>query len=134
MFNFSSWFSKKDLGAWGENYIAGLYQRKGYKILDTNYFNRQGKQVGEIDLIAVKDKNLVFVEVKTRTSEAYGTPAESVTGWKQQRLRKACQLFLHRNPRYADYNYRIDVAELKTDLDRKNNCVRIIENAIEDQY
>lgn len=134
VFGLSNIFKPKPLGEWGEDYIADLYQRKGYRILDKNYFNHQGKRVGEIDVIAVKDKNLVFVEVKTRTNLQYGTPAEAVTIWKQQRLIKACKTFLNYNPKFADYNYRIDVAELQTDLDRKRKSVRIIENAVEDRY
>ena len=132
MFNLSNIFSKKTLGQWGEEYIADVYRRKGYKLLDKNYFNRKGKQVGEIDLIAVKDKNLVFVEVKTRTSAAYGSPAEAVNAFKQRRLIKASKLFLYLHPEFSDFNCRIDVAELKTDLDRKQRDVTIIENAIED--
>lgn len=132
MFKFSSLFRKQNLGEWGENHIAEIYKQKGYQILDRNYFNRRGKRLGEIDVVALKDKNLVFVEVKTRTSTTYGTGAEAVTDWKQQRLVKACKKFLMDNPRFADCDYRIDVAELQTDLDRNQKSVRIIENAVED--
>src|SRR3989344_8341959 len=69
---------KQSLGSWGEDYIASEYKKKGYKILDKNYFNRKGKQLGEIDFIALKDRDLAFVDVKTRTNTAYGRPGESV--------------------------------------------------------
>ena len=120
------------MGEWGEDYIGNLYERKGYRILDKNYFNRKGRRGCEIDLVAVKDKNLVFVDVKTRTSSSYGSPAEAVNTWKQRRLVKACKLFIYLHPQFSDYNYRIDVAELKTDIDRKHKSVTIIENAVED--
>lgn len=132
MFGFANFLQQKNLGQWGEEYIASLYQRKGYKILDKNYFNRFGKRLGEIDIVAVKEKELVFVEVKTRTSESFGSGFEAIVGWKEQRLVRACKLFLKNNPEFADYQYRIDVAELKTDLDRNQRTVKIIENAIED--
>lgn len=132
MFNFKNLFKPKSLGEWGEDYIAGLYKRKGYKIFDTNYFNRHGRRLGEIDLVALKDKLLVFVEVKTRTSARFGTPAEAVNFWKQQRLLSACKYFMVENPQFAGYDCRIDVAELLTGLDRKPQLVNIIENAVED--
>ena len=122
----------KSIGQWGEEYIASLYQRQGYRILGRNFFNRSGKRLGEIDLVAAKDRSLVFVEVKTRTSHSYGTPAEAVTPWKQNRLIAACKYFLISHPQYAGYDYRIDVAELSTDLDRSRKSVRIITNAVED--
>jgi len=122
----------KKLGQWGEDYIAGLYKSKGYKIFDKNYFNRSGRRVGEIDLIALKGKQLVFVEVKTRTSDAFGAPAEAVDVFKQQKLLKACKFFIYNNPRFADYAQRIDVAEVVADLDKQAKSVNIIENAIED--
>lgn len=133
MFGFSR-PAQQTLGRWGEDYIASLYERKGYRIFGKNLFNRIGKQLGEIDLVAVKGRDLVFVEVKTRTSSAFGSPAEAVTGWKQSRLVKACKYFLSGHPEFADYNCRIDVAELSTDIDRNRKSVKIIENAVEDSY
>ncbi|PIR96845.1 MAG: YraN family protein [Candidatus Doudnabacteria bacterium CG10_big_fil_rev_8_21_14_0_10_41_10] len=123
---------KQSLGEWGEEYAAEIYKKKGYKILDKNYFNRKGKRLGEVDFIALKDKQLAFVEVKTRTSDRFGTPAEAVGSLKQQRLRRATKYFLLQNPEYSKYGYRIDVAELKTDLDRNAESVNIIENAVAD--
>ncbi len=132
---FSAWLTPnagKDLGAWGEERAAEAYRQKGFRIFDKNFFNRTGKRLGEIDLIAVKDVLIVFVEVKTRTSDRFGTPAESVGEHKQRRILKACKLFLLQNPQFSDYNQRIDVVEILADIDRKVKSVNIIENAIED--
>ena len=123
---------KQSLGSWGEDYIASEYKKKGYKIFDKNYFNRKGKQLGEIDLIALKDSDLAFVEVKTGTNTADGRPGESVDFFKQQKLVRASKKFIQDNPEYKDYQYHIDVAELICDLDRTVRDVNILVNAVED--
>jgi putative endonuclease len=120
------------LGAWGEEHVAGWYRSRGFKILDKNFYNRKGKRLGEIDLVALKEKLLVFVEVKTRVSSRFGAPAEAVDIFKQRRLISACKYFLAQNPRFSDHTCRIDVAEVFSDIDRNPISVNIIENAIED--
>ena len=131
-----SFFQKKkqSLGQWGEEYIAKEYKKKGFKILDKNYFNRRGRRLGEIDFIAVKGRDLAFVEVKTRTNTVYGRPAESVDFFKQQKLVRATKMFLKGNPKYKDFQYHIDVAELLCDLDRNVKDVNILVNAVEDTF
>lgn len=125
-------FGRKSLGQWGEDEVASLYEQRGFRIVARNYFNREGRRLGEIDLVAVKDRMLVFVEVKTRTSKAFGSAAEAVTFWKQQRILKASKRFLALHREFSDYTCRIDVAEVMVDLDRTNRSVRILENAVED--
>ena len=70
------------LGISGENLARDALARQGYAILETRYRTR----VGEIDIVAQDGATLVFVEVKTRTSERFGPPAEAVTRRKQQRV------------------------------------------------
>ena len=132
MFSLSSFLKPKSLGEWGEGHVAGLYRNRGFKIFDRNYFNRKGKRLGEIDLVAIKDRLVVFVEVKTRTSARFGTPAEAVNIFKQQRLLKACKWFLQNHPEFADYQQRIDVVAIIADVDKTVKSVNIIENAVED--
>lgn len=127
-------FGKLGLGQWGEEHVESLYKQKGYSIIEKNYFNRRGKRVGEIDLVARKDRMIVFVEVKTRTSERFGTPGEAVTYTKQRRLVRACKRFLASHPQFAEFSCRIDVAEVRTDLDKTNTSVTILENAVEDSW
>lgn len=76
--------AKDELGARGEALAASFLERRGYAILQRNWRCRHG----EIDLIACRDGVTVFVEVKTRSSNAYGTPAEAVTRTKAARLRR----------------------------------------------
>lgn len=72
--------SKKALGAYGETLTARWYQAHGYAVVARNWRCREG----EIDLIVTRGDTVVFCEVKTRSSDAFGAPAEAV-GWKKQR-------------------------------------------------
>ena len=75
----------KLLGKQGEDRAAQFLVKQGYKLLERNFRTRSG----EIDLIALHQGQVVFVEVKTRTSDAYGAPELAVTHRKQQRMIKA---------------------------------------------
>ena len=75
----------KILGKQGEDRAAQFLVKQGYKLLERNYRTRSG----EIDLIALHQGQVVFVEVKTRTSDAYGAPELAVNLRKQQRMIKA---------------------------------------------
>jgi len=70
------------LGISGENLACDALARRGYAIIARRYRTR----VGEIDIVAKDGDTLVFVEVKTRTSEDFGIPAEAVTWRKQRRI------------------------------------------------
>ena len=74
--------STTDIGRYGEDMAAQFLHNSGYEILERNWHFPQG----EIDIIALLDDTLVFVEVKTRTGENHGTPEESVIPAKQKRL------------------------------------------------
>jgi putative endonuclease len=119
-----------NLGQAGEDLVAEHYKAQGYKLLERNYIFPKGKQVGELDLVFVKDQELIFVEVKARTSNQFGTPFEAVDFYKQQKLVKMAKLYLKTKLQFQDYNYRIDVAAV--DIDNLENPVIILENAIED--
>ena len=78
------------LGKQGER-VAELYlQKKGYKVVERNY-RCSG---GELDLIVLDRRVVVFVEVKTRTGDGFGTPLEAVEFRKQRRMIRAAQFFL----------------------------------------
>lgn len=88
--------------------IASDYlKKKGYKILEVNYKNK----VGEIDVIA-KDKDyIVFVEVKSRTSQKFGHPFEAIDERKQQKIYAAASLYLVKNHKYGT-NCRFDAISI----------------------
>lgn len=97
-------------GTRGEILAVEFLKRKGYKILKTNFTTK----IGEIDIIA-KDKNyIVFVEVKSRETLAFGRPSEAVDAHKQYQIRGTAQMYLmftHQN----DANCRFDVLEVVGD-------------------
>jgi putative endonuclease len=78
------------LGAEGEELVARRYRALGYRVVDRNWRCPQG----ELDLVLRKGRTLVVCEVKTRSSPAYGLPAEAVTAEKQRRLRAATLRYL----------------------------------------
>lgn len=78
------------LGRLGESFAAELLRIEGYRIVERNYTCR----AGEIDIVAERGETLCFIEVKTRRSSSFGTPAESVDRRKQNRLRRAAACYL----------------------------------------
>lgn len=97
-------FFRKILGDKGERIACKELKKKGYKILEKNYRIK----LGEIDIIAQDGDTLVFVEVKTRSSDEYGTPAEAVDKHKQKRIRQVAASFLLKH-KYKDTECRFDV-------------------------
>lgn len=75
---------RQKLGKIGEDIAVTYLRKQGYTILQRNFKARYG----EIDIICVKDKILVFVEVKTRTTDQFGAPEEAVT---KRKLREVVQ-------------------------------------------
>jgi putative endonuclease len=92
------------LGAWGEDLAEARLRRDGYEILQRRYRTR----AGEIDIVAIDGRCLVFVEVKTREGVEHGTPAEAVTPRKQRRIAAMASDFLARH-RFAGLDCRFDV-------------------------
>jgi putative endonuclease len=78
------------LGRWGEEEAASYLRRLGMRVLERN----MRTPVGEIDIIARQGRTLVFVEVKTRRSKAFGTPQEAVGPAKQRQILRAAQWYL----------------------------------------
>ena len=74
---------RRALGARGESLTARWYEQHGYRVVSRNWRCREG----EIDLVLVHGRTVVVCEVKTRTSNAFGSPYEAVTPAKQRRLR-----------------------------------------------
>ncbi len=97
---------KIELGKSGEALIAEYLSKKGYLIIDRNWRIKGG----EIDLIASSpDGVIIFVEVKTRSSESFGHPLESINSEKQARLMRLALAWLLANKKW-NYPYRIDCA------------------------
>lgn len=96
-----------NLGVYGESLASSILNDKGYEIVDRNY--RYGH--GEIDIIAVKDDILVFIEVKTRRNTQFGEPEEAITYSKQKQLRKIANAYLYEK-NITDMDCRFDVVAI----------------------
>lgn len=82
--------SKRLIGQMGEEAALAWLKKKGHRLLARNWRCR----LGEIDLITAEGNQTVFVEVRSRTSDLFGAPAESVTSQKQTRLRRLAEYYL----------------------------------------
>jgi putative endonuclease len=94
------------LGKNGEQAAADFLQAQGYQIIDRNWRIKEG----ELDLIAIsREKTIVFIEVKTRSSNEFGEPLESISPNKLYRLQRLALAWLATHQRLGA-PYRIDVA------------------------
>ena len=95
-------------GIYAEYYCCLLLRLKGYRILAHRYRT----PVGEIDLIAFKHKTLIAIEVKSRAS--FATALESILPRQCQRITRALQWYLVKNPKHAGYSFRFDIMLVST--------------------
>lgn len=123
--------NSKKLGNWGEGKATKYLKRKKYKILHRNWENK----LGEIDIVACKDKALIFVEVKT-IQQTQGFFAEDEIDWKKQRqLIRMAQSYLKDNKLGLDTIHQIDIVAIEViDQDHDEYELSHFENAIEDSY
>ena len=86
--------ARRRLGTFGEDAAARWYEARGFEIVDRNWRVREG----EIDLVVRTGRTIVFCEVKTRSSDRFGSPVEAVTITKQRRLRTLAAKWLAEHP------------------------------------
>ena len=98
--------NRKKLGNGGEGLAVKYLKERGWKILKRNFVN----PFGEVDIIASKGEVTAFIEVKTRTSDAFGAPAEAVDEAKRRRYRQIAGYFCYRNR--EELPCRFDVASV----------------------
>lgn len=98
---------RQSLGKAGEDAAADFYRHHGYEVLDRNWRVKEG----ELDIVATRDGEIVFAEVKTRSSDRFGTGAEAVTLPKQQRIRRLAILWM-RSSGHRGRRIRFDVIEV----------------------
>lgn len=101
---------QKHIGKIGEDIAADYLSNKGYAILTHNYHSRYG----EIDLVALDNGIVVFVEVKTRTKTTVGSPEDSVTPEKIERIHDTALLWFQEHPDVPDV-WRLDVIAVLID-------------------
>lgn len=106
---------KKEIGTFGEKVAEEYLINCGYKIVEKNFRCR----FGEIDIIAVKHRRLIFCEVKIRLGDRYGRPCEAVGKNKMLHIKKAALYYMTTND-FGENSPEFDVIEI---------CLNHIENA-----
>lgn len=124
---------KKAIGTWGESVAENFLLRKGYQILERNYRT----PYGEIDLIASHRSELqaspqvVFVEVKTRTSHEFGMPEEAIDSRKREHLAFASQYYMQSHPELGE-DWRVDVISIQKEKSTDHFEIIHFEDVIRD--
>ena len=116
---------RRDVGILGEKLAQAFLKKRGYRILESNYRCPEG----EIDIIARHKDSLVFIEVRTKRSLEFGSPEESITPTKMERLRAVAAHYqqTHNN---LPPSWRIDVVAVEIDQKDKPLRIELIENAV----
>ncbi len=119
---------KIEEGKRGEELAASFLRRKGYQIIDRNFRIRGG----EIDIIAIEIsalglKTLVFVEVKTRTSEDFGTPFEAIGYYKMKTLIRAAYIYKMNHPNLPSL-MRIDAIAVILNKNKELLTIDLVKN------
>ena len=98
----------REQGQYTENLACRYLENKGFKLVEKNF----NCKVGEIDLIMQDNDTIVFVEVRYRKSNDFGSGAESITVTKQSKLIKTASLYLQRHVKLSQYPVRFDVVSI----------------------
>ena len=118
--------SPKLLGEQGEAVTARYLKRRGYKIVARG----QRDSIGELDLVAVDGRTVVFVEVKTRRSHDAGHPADAVDEDKQRRLTRLALSYLKRH-HLLEFPARFDVVAVTWPDERRKPTLEHFQHAFE---
>ncbi len=126
---------KQIVGTIGEDAVCTYVKRKGFKVIDRNYL----KKWGELDVVALKDKKIHFIEVKSvsrkfedvphETQEGY-RPEDNMHPWKLQRLARTIQSYLLDKNVPDDIEWQFDVATVYVDQEKRLCRVKILEDVI----
>jgi putative endonuclease len=117
-------FRKKSLGERGEDAAARFLKRHGMRIIERGY----DSPLGEIDIIAVDNRTVVFVEVKTRTSSDAGHPTEAIDATKQRRMTQAALAYL-KSKRLLQNAARFDVVAVMWPTDAREPVIEHYKDA-----
>jgi putative endonuclease len=117
---------RQEVGKLGEKEARKFLKKRGYRIRETGFRCRHG----EIDIIAQKKDCLVFVEVRTKINLEFGTPEESITQIKKERLIASALTYTNTHHNLPPL-WRIDVVAIELDDKGKPSRIELIENAVE---
>lgn len=119
-------FPAETLGRRGERAAVKFLKRRGYTILHRGYHILGG----ELDIVAVQGRTVVFVEVKTRSTHEAGHPADAVDEHKQRQIAQLALAYLRRH-HLLDYPARLDVIAVTWPDGAKRPVIEHFENAFE---
>ena len=114
----------KDIGSFGEALARDYLISKGYKILNMNFRNK----FGEIDIICKKNNLLIFCEIKSRYSNSFGYPIESITCYKPKQIIKLSELYLI-SKKYYNFNVRYDIIEVIFNTITSSHIINHVQDA-----
>lgn len=114
---------RQRLGKHGEDIAVQYLQHQGFLILERNFKARYG----EIDIIAVIDNTLIFIEVKTRIGEKYGKPEEAITEWKLREVKLTSEYYRLLHPDLPEH-CRIDAVAISLDDGMEMKYINHIQN------
>jgi putative endonuclease len=117
---------RQEVGKLGERAAQKFLKKRGYRVRETGFRCRHG----EIDIIAQQKDSLVFVEVRTKTNLDFGTPEESITQAKKERLIASALTYTATHQGIPPL-WRIDVVAIELDDKGKTKRIDLIENAVE---
>jgi len=121
---------RQGLGAAGERLAIEHLRRRGYRILDVNW---REPGLGELDIVAQDGDSLAFIEVRTRRGDLFGSPEESMTPRKQQRLVSLAQAWLQANrPDDPEPRWRIDLVAVQMNSAGRLQRVEVVQDVVED--
>jgi len=106
-----------EIGSYGERVAAAFVRRHGYRVLTRNCKTDRG----EIDLVCRDGDVLVFVEVRSRSSDQFGRPAESIDARKEEAMRAAAEDYLQLLKR-DDITWRFDAVEVRLKIGEVPSC------------
>lgn len=115
---------KTAIGKYGEDIAEDYLKKQGYFILSRNFRSHHG----EIDIVAKDNSSIVFIEVKTRYSNYYGIPCESVNRYKQMKLCKVAKYYIYLN-KLTTCNFRFDVLEVFLNYNNDHKFFNLFKNA-----
>lgn len=115
--------ARRRLGARGERAARRYLEQHGYEILETNHRT----PAGEIDIVARQGEWLVFIEVRTRRGNAFGTPEESITPAKRAKLIELAQSYIQTHEGLPEL-WRIDVVAIEIGADGNIARIALVQN------
>ena len=119
---------RRDTGILGEKLAKDFLKKRGYRIQETNYRCPQG----EIDIVANHQDFMVFAEVRTKTGLEFGSPEESITAAKKERMGAAAFHYRQTHDNLPPL-WRIDVVAVELNQKGELSRVELIENAVGDE-